>query len=55
MWPDSGSDLIDEEKVLLEALAAPDQVLIAEGVTDPDERYQILYLSLLLSMVEGPP
>lgn len=54
MYPESG-DLIEEERALLEALKIPDDQLVAEGVTDPHERYQIVYLALLLSMVGEPP
>jgi hypothetical protein len=43
-------DVIEEEVAFLEALSVPDQVLIQDGVTDPEDRYQILYLSILLSM-----
>lgn len=54
MCPDNG-ERIEEDDALLEALAVPDQALINEGVEDPAERFQILYLSLLLSMVDEAP
>jgi hypothetical protein len=48
-------DLIEEEVALMEIIAEQDAFLVEDGVSDPRERLQIIYLGIILSMLEEPP